>query len=87
MAGRPCPSRGGGMIRVPRIIMHILGGIEKFPPAPVAPVAPASTVNAKCPICGHQWIVAYLPMYLEAAARLMKAAACPKCGDDKPVIA
>lgn len=35
---------------------------------------------AKCTGCSHCWPAAYLPMALDAAARLMKAAKCPMCG-------
>ena len=47
----------------------------------------SATVNARCRACDHVWIVAYLPMQIEKAARLMQLAACPKCADKKPVIA
>jgi len=49
----------------------------------------ASAVMARCSddICGHIWIVAYLPMELEKAARLMKLAACPKCANERPMVA
>jgi len=36
-----------------------------------------------CPPCKYTWIVAYLPMEMAKAARVMKAAHCPKCGEKK----
>lgn len=36
-----------------------------------------------CKPCRHAWIVAYLPMEMAKAARLMANAACPKCGSKK----
>jgi hypothetical protein len=43
---------------------------------------------AKCRVeaCGHCWPIAYLPMDMVTAARLMKSP-CPMCGDRKPEIA
>ncbi|MDB5738833.1 MAG: hypothetical protein JWO65_2501, partial [Sphingomonas bacterium] len=35
----------------------------------------------------HRWTVAYLPMEITAACRLIGKAACPMCGDRKPMIA
>lgn len=42
---------------------------------------------AKCRICAHCWIVAYLPMDIGKMAKAAKRATCPTCGDTKPVIA
>ena len=42
---------------------------------------------AKCSACAHCWIIAYLPMEVGKAVRLAKNAACPKCGDEKPLMA
>lgn len=36
---------------------------------------------AKCSKCSHCWPAAYLPMQIDAAAKLMKAARCPNCGN------
>lgn len=36
-----------------------------------------------CPVCAHTWIVAYLPMEMAKAAKVMNAAHCPKCGEKK----
>ena len=41
----------------------------------------------KCRGCGHCWPIGYMPMVVETMARLAIAAACPMCGDDKPVVA
>jgi ribosomal protein S27AE len=40
---------------------------------------------ATCPPCSQTWIIAYLPMEMEKLARLMKGAACPKCGEKKGI--
>lgn len=45
------------------------------------------TVSGRCDVCNHVWPVAYLPMALEAAARLMSAARCPKGCEGKVYIA
>jgi hypothetical protein len=39
----------------------------------------------KCSKCLHCWAIAYLPMELGKAAKLMKAASCPKCGEHKGI--
>lgn len=44
-------------------------------------------IYAKCPACGHLWMVARLPMLLGNAIRRMKHAACPEGCDVPPVIA
>lgn len=36
----------------------------------------------RCDTCGHTWIVMYLPMLLDLAAKVMKHAHCPMCGQD-----
>lgn len=46
-----------------------------------------NTFNAKCPGCGHIWIVAYLPMDLLKVAERAEDAMCPKGCDDQPVCA
>ncbi len=62
--------------------------LEQFHQDSVAPKAP-SVVTARCSdeACGHEWIVAYLPMQLDKAARLMMLAACPKCANERPKVA
>lgn len=42
---------------------------------------------AKCRACAHCWPAAYLPMEATACAKLMQRAACPMCGDRKPLVA
>lgn len=44
-------------------------------------------INARCGACGHVWAVCYLPMQLDKAAALMKAARCPMCGGGKVFVA
>lgn len=44
-------------------------------------------INARCTKCDHVWEIARLPMPLDAVARCMKNATCPRCGDTKPVLA
>lgn len=34
---------------------------------------------AVCGLCGHAWVVAYVPMKLRAFARLIGRACCPAC--------
>jgi hypothetical protein len=36
----------------------------------------------RCGACGHMWILMYLPMPMDTAARVMKAAHCPMCGQN-----
>jgi hypothetical protein len=42
---------------------------------------------AKCRACAHCWIAAYLPMDIMAASKMLAKAACPMCGDSKPLVA
>ena len=51
-------------------------------------IAGPHVVTARCgdDECGHVWIVAYLPMQLDKAARLMHLAACPKCANESPLV-
>lgn len=42
-----------------------------------------NAVWATCRPCKHTWIIAHLPMEMATVARLMKSAACPKCGGKK----
>ena len=48
-----------------------------------------NVLKARCSdsTCQHEWIVAYLPMPIEKAALLMRRAACPRCADERPVVA
>ncbi len=41
----------------------------------------------KCRKCSHCWAAAYLPLTAETFAKIAKRAACPMCGDSKPVVA
>jgi hypothetical protein len=38
---------------------------------------------ARCGACRHSWIAAYLPMPLHLAARVLRRATCPACGESK----
>lgn len=40
---------------------------------------------AKCWSCEHIWPAAYLPMEMAKAAKVLRAATCPKCGERKRV--
>ena len=40
----------------------------------------------KCRLCAHCWAIAFLPMEMGAFAKVAQGAACPMCGDKKPVI-
>jgi hypothetical protein len=51
------------------------------------PRSAADVVACRCRKCGHTWIAAYLPMNLTVAGKLLKRAACARCGDLKPVMA
>ncbi|MEK1896213.1 MAG: hypothetical protein AAAB20_23560 [Rhizobium sp.] len=42
-------------------------------------------LKGRCGKCDHVFIVACLPMPLTTAAALMKRAACPTCGNLKPI--
>lgn len=42
---------------------------------------------AKCRKCYHVWLVAKTPMRLDLCAKVAKRAACPMCGDLKPLVA
>jgi hypothetical protein len=35
-----------------------------------------------CGACGHQWLIAYLPMEVGALFRIVRGSACPSCGQD-----
>lgn len=50
------------------------------------PSRPDKAFWAMCPACRHCWPAAFLPMEVEAAARLMIAARCPKGCDSRPVV-
>lgn len=54
-----------------------------------APRKEPSVVTALCSdqACRHEWIVAYLPMQLDKVARLMTVAVCPKCANERPMVA
>jgi Zn finger protein HypA/HybF involved in hydrogenase expression len=41
----------------------------------------------RCDACGHCWAIAYLPMPVEVAARLMQRACCPSCGGTRIMVA
>lgn len=47
----------------------------------------AGVLRGRCNDCGHVWVVAYLPMPLTNAARLMQRAACPMCAGTKVFVA
>lgn len=66
--------------------MHSMAQDDAARPAQ-APDEEARPFWARCKACGHCWPVAYLPMDMATVARLAGAAACPKCGDRKPVVA
>lgn len=42
---------------------------------------------AKCSACQHIWAAAYYPIDLGTMAKILKRAACPKCGNTKPGVA
>jgi hypothetical protein len=52
-------------------------------------MAEQDLIKAKCriPACEHVWVVAYLPMHISKVSKLLRRAACPKCGDLKPNMA
>lgn len=37
-------------------------------------------VYLKCRPCGYTWVAAHVPMPVRDFARLMRRAACPRCG-------
>jgi hypothetical protein len=37
--------------------------------------------------CGHEWVVAYLPMDVTLVCRLAMGTGCAKCGHMKPTVA
>lgn len=41
-------------------------------------------MTVKCGLCDHQWVALYLPMPIDQAADMMKAARCPK-GCNAPI--
>lgn len=45
----------------------------------------SNALYGKCPTCSHVFLVAKLPMPLDKAAKLMKLAACPSCGETKGI--
>ena len=42
---------------------------------------------AKCRSCAHCWEAAYYPSDMRKLCRILARAACPKCGEPKPMIA
>lgn len=50
-----------------------------------APTVPA--VAAECILCGHVWIVAYLPMEMSLMGKVAKNVRCPVCAEPKPMVA
>ena len=44
---------------------------------------------AKCgdEACAHCWPAAYYPANLSDFAKIMKRAVCPKCGNERPLVA
>lgn len=44
-------------------------------------------LHVKCEDCKHVWVLLYLPMELDRAARVMSGAHCPQCGDKMIVLA
>ncbi|MBX4889819.1 hypothetical protein [Rhizobium bangladeshense] len=45
----------------------------------------SNAIYGKCPSCSQVFLVAKLPMPLDKAAKLMKRAACPACGETKGI--
>lgn len=44
-------------------------------------------LRGRCDGCGHIWVVAYLPMPVEAVAKIARGAACPMCAGTKVFVA
>lgn len=42
-----------------------------------------NVVRGKCTECQHEFTIAHLPMAVMKLAKLLKRAACPKCGSIK----
>ena len=42
---------------------------------------PRNQMWVTCQPCAWTWAIAFLPMEMGKLAKLMKGAACPKCGD------
>lgn len=45
------------------------------------------TLRGRCGECDHVWIVAHLPMSVDAVAKLAKRGACPVCAGTKIYVA
>lgn len=45
----------------------------------------SNAMYGKCPSCSQVFLVAKLPMPLDKAAKLMKRASCPSCGETKGI--
>lgn len=45
----------------------------------------SNALYGKCHSCSEVFLVARLPMQLDKAAKLMKRAACPTCGETKGI--
>ena len=39
-------------------------------------------LKVRCEACSHEWIAAYLPMEMGAAAKLLFCLCCPMCAQD-----
>lgn len=78
----------GTLQQLHRDNMRLRGGLEGESPVATQLKQP-KVVMACCSDteCAHEWIVAYLPMPLDRAAMLMERAACPKCANERPVLA
>lgn len=49
------------------------------------PEGKTSRMWVKCGPCEHVWVAAYLPMPMAKAARAIKRAYCPVCGELKKI--